>query len=345
MSTENIGPSPRDNAPPVFSARIEVAQTASGLSIIGLLAMGMLGGVPGFALAVLVDKEATGWRALASALGSLGGIVLAIVGMLAGMVFWFLLEHRWQARRGKLPFSALAQVDIDARGLVVDGLGQVAWGEVLSWEGIPDSESALIVHTQPFGGLLLHAATDELVPLLAYYLASSSAEAVEKAKEASGEGVFHFKAQIFSWPRFLAWIIAGYVAALGVAVFLIVAGPAGHPFKMLVALSVLMPLCAWLVWSTAFSRLSLFGNRFVRAFDIRGYVLEMGDGSWRADLKNSQVHDRTTRGIGYELNFISVRPEQGARLDLLIELPEHAALLEHLRALAVLPAEPFIPSP
>lgn len=79
---------------PRFAGRIQVDQTASGLALSGFLATGMLGGVPDFtlgALALGVDPDATGWCALVSTLGMLGGMVLAIVGMFAGMLYWFML--------------------------------------------------------------------------------------------------------------------------------------------------------------------------------------------------------------------------------------------------------------
>jgi len=331
MSTEESVTS-SGQAAPHFAGRIQVDQTGSGLAITGFLATGMLGGVPGFALATLADPDASGWRALLSTVGMLGGVVLAIVGMLAGMMFWFVLEHRWLIWRGKLPFSAVAQVEIDERGLTVDGLGHLGWGEVLSWEGIPDSDSALIVHTQRYGGLLLRAATDELIPPLEYYLAVANGE----TSEAGGATVWRFTAQVFSWPRFMLWILAGYAAAFGVAAVLIVAGPDGQPFKTLLALIVLMPMCAWLVWSLVFWRLSLFGSRYVRAFELRGPVLHMGDGSWQADLRTSRVRHRTASGIGYTLSFLTVRPARGRRLDLLTDIPEHEALLRHLIALGLL---------
>lgn len=132
---------------PRFAGRIQVDQTASGLALSGFLATGMLGGVPDFtlgALALGADPDATGWCALVSTLGMLGGLVLAIVGMFAGMLYWFVHEQRWLAWRGKLPFSAVARVEIDERGLAVEGLRQLGWGEVLNWEGVPDSDSALI---------------------------------------------------------------------------------------------------------------------------------------------------------------------------------------------------------
>lgn len=67
----------------------------------------------------------------------------------------------------------MARVEIDERGLAVEGLGQLGWGEVLNWEGVTDSDLALIVHTQRHGGLLLRAAVDDMIPFLAYFLPHS----------------------------------------------------------------------------------------------------------------------------------------------------------------------------
>lgn len=324
---------------PEFSQRIQVDQTAEGAAIMGFLATGMLGGVPGFVVSILSHSDATGWWGFVSLFGILGGGVLSIIGMLAGMVAWFPLEQRWLAWRGKLPFSAVTRVVMDETGLQIEGLGCSPWDEVMSWESIPDSNSALIIHTQRYGGLLLRAPIDTLIPLVAHHLNLSREAALQNPADAP----FRFRAQVFSWPRFILWIIAGYAAGIGAAAALILAGPIYDPFKMLVGLIMLPVMCAWLIWTIPFWRLSLFSDRHIRAFELKGAVLQMGDGSWVADLTTSQVQNRQTWGIGYNLTFITLRPHQGKRLDLLLDTPEHAALVTRLIALELLTPAPVKP--
>jgi hypothetical protein len=116
--------------------------------------------------------EATGWYI---ALGMVTWLALFAV-WLVGLVFvvrgWIWVETDW-LRSGKArakPFDATAQVDIGEDGFSVEGLGRVEWIDVLTIEGIPDSDSYLIVHTRPFRKLMLTAPVDELARVLNHYL-------------------------------------------------------------------------------------------------------------------------------------------------------------------------------
>jgi len=312
---------------PSFAANVKVSQAGPGISLAGMLGFSLLGGIPGFWLAVQFDGDATGWRAVYASAGFFAGIALSMVGLLAGLMGWFVLEQRYLRWRGIKLFSATAPLTLDQRGLSVEGLGACTWRDVLSYEGVPDSDSALIVHTRPYGRLLIEAATDLLVPVLDHHL---EAARESDLREAGAGAVLHFKALVFHWPRFLAWIIAGYLLAGAVGIGLLFNASDAGWFKTMVALALLLPLSAWLVWSIPFWQVTHFSPGRMRAFELEGHTLQSSDGAWRIDLRDARARYRSASGIGYELEFVSVRPGSGKRLDLLLEAPERAALLAAL---------------
>lgn len=156
----------------------------------------------------LLDLGSSGW------LGAVGMLVLSVivtVVMLGSVVLWSVLEERWRSWRGHAAsFSETTQVDINARGLSIRGLGSVRWADVLSIEDIPDSESCLIVHTRPFGELLLEAPAQELGTLINHHMSTQTGP---KPSEAPLAGSLRFRAVVFHWPRFRAWVMAGYLLA------------------------------------------------------------------------------------------------------------------------------------
>jgi hypothetical protein len=320
---------------PVIAEKIEVSQTGADVSLWGMLLLSMLCGVPGMWLAVLQDGDATGWAALLPTVGILFGIVLAIIGMFAGLILWFALEQRWLAFRGIKLFSAVAPVRIDGAGIWVEGLGLSSWLDVLDYEGIPDSDSAMIVRTRGFGGLMIKMPCDVLLPVLDHYLLQAREQEQTKVREGMAEN-FQFKALVFHWPRFMAWMVAGYAlsAALGIAV--LVAKPDAGFLKGMVVLCVLVPMIAWLIWAIPLGQLSTFSSRRVRAFALEGAMLSSTDGRWQIDLKTADVRYRSASGIGYEFEFVSIRPAHGPRLDLLPAAPEMHLLLSQLNGLGVL---------
>lgn len=321
--------------PPLFEERIHVGQTGGATGIGGMLTMSMLGGVPAMALAFpLIDgDQSSGWPAFFGTLGILGCAALSMAGMLAGAVLWFALEERWRKWRGKTLFSGNARVRIDGEGLLVEGLGLNAWREVLGWEGVPDSDSHLIVHTQRFGGLLLSAPTRPLLEALSHHQAVARARVMHDATGSDGPPHFEFAAQVFHWPRFQAWIWLGYLLAGALAVGLLAADRG--VFKTFVGCVVACPVVALLIWAIPLARISTFGARGMRSFALNGTSLEMGGGAWRADLSKSRVILQSRSGLLYDLTFVTVAPRGGRRLDLLIDEPECATLIQQMTAACV----------
>jgi hypothetical protein len=310
---------------PRFDARIPVSQTGADIHFVGMLGFSMLCAAPFFAAALwFADESPTGWRAAASALAGVGLILVACVAMLAGLVGWMVLETKWRRWRGQPDlFNETTAVAVGPLGLTIDGLGHADWADVLSTEGVPDSDSHLILHTRPFGKVMLQAPLDTLAATVAHYLdRPGDAEPADTP----------LRAIVFSWPRFCAWIWTGYALAGAVAVGLIFVNPHAGTFKTLVALGVLMPLTAWLVWWIPFAQLGTFSAKRVRAFTLDGTELRSTDGRWAVDLRQHPAVYREARGVGYALEFLTLRPREGGRFDIVLgQAPEHHALLSTLR--------------
>lgn len=323
--------------PPVFSRHIKVDQVDGGtgglwvLLLIGMLLMGPALATGGW----FMDREG-----VIGVLGVCLAIALAFVMLLVSLVVWAWLDIRWRAWRGKPElFSATTQVDIDARGIAVQALGHVEWIDVLAIESIPDSSSQLIVHTRPFHKLMMAAPLEELSEVIAHYLAQKKSVPPADARSQ----VLQTRALVFSWPRFIAWIWAGYAVAGAIALAVLQhAGDAGFA-KTLVALAVLVPLSAWLVWMVPLARLDILAPGRVRAFELEGAALRSTDDAWRIDLRSARVGHRRVSGIGYEFSFISVRPQKGARLDLLLGDDDRRALLDVLQQRGLMPPPPHAP--
>jgi hypothetical protein len=319
---------------PAFSRRIHVTQF-DGASIWPTLGVCALYSALIFAATVwLVDMDATGWYI---ALGMVTWLALFAV-WLVGVVFvvrgWIWVETKW-LRSGKArpkPFDATAQVDIGEGGFSVEGLGRVEWIDVLTIEGIPDSDSYLIVHTRPFRKLMLTAPVDELARVLNHYLALKTAAPPARA------GTVQSRAMFFCWRCFLAWIWAGYALAWAAGIALLSNASDAGFLKTVVALGVLVPLTAWLVWAIPFARISTFASSRVRAFELDGTRLRSTDGEWEADLLRARVSRRYASGLGYEFSFLAIRPQSGKRVDLMLEggADQHA-LLEALADRGLLP--------
>ncbi|MFM9924401.1 hypothetical protein VLK31_15510 [Variovorax sp. H27-G14] len=310
--------------PPVFSRSIKVDQVdggAGGIWVLVVLSTVLVGPVLAGG-AWFMDRE--------GAVGALGGglsIALAFVMLLVSLAVWMWVDTGWRALRGKPAlFSATTQVDIDQRGISVQSLGHVDWPDVLAIESIPDSSTHLVVHTRTFQKLMLAAPLDELAEVVQHYLAQKSVPPVNDRS-----AVLRTRAVVFSWPRFMAWIWTGYAVAgaLGLAV-LLNANDVGF-LKTLVALGVLMPLSAWLMWMVPFAQLNVFAPSRVRAFELEGAALRSTDDAWRIDLRRARIGNRQVSGIGYDFSFISVRPHKGARLDLLLPDDDRRALIDVLQ--------------
>lgn len=319
---------------PVFSRKIPVTQMdARGIGAIVVLCTAysflMVMGS-----AWLFNEDATGWRAVLSTVALLVLIAVWMVGLLVVAAAWIWVEERWLASVKRRPkaFSESAQVDIGENGLSVQGLGHVGWIDVLAIEGIPDSDNYLVVHTRPFAKLMLTAPVDELAPVINHYLALKS------DAESMPTGTLQSRAIVFCWRCFVAWIAAGYGLAAAAGVALVVHAPNVGFLKTVVALCVLMPMIAWLVWAIPFAQTGILSHSRVRAFELDGTRLRSIDGTWHADLLEARTSHRHASGLGYEFDFLAIRPKSGKNLDLLLEGgADQEALLEALRERGVLP--------
>jgi hypothetical protein len=320
---------------PTFSRSIQVTQTdASGIWPILVLCMAysalMVAGA-----AWVIDLDAKGWYIARDMLAMLALMALWLVGLVVVVRAWIWVETHWlQSAKGRAKaFNECTRVDIGEGGFSVQGLGHVDWIDVLALEGIPDSDNYLIVHTRPFRKLMLTAPVDELAPVINHYLALRS------SVKATQAGRLQSRAMVFCWRCFLAWIWAGYglAGAAGIALLLNVSD-AGF-MKTMVGLCVLMPLIAWLVWAIPVSQISTFSHSRVRAFELDGTRLRSIDGEWQFDLLRARVSRRRASGIGYEFTFLTIRPESGKGLDLILEGgADQEALLDALSDRGLLPA-------
>jgi UPF0716 family protein affecting phage T7 exclusion len=320
---------------PIFSRSIQVTQTdASGIWPILLLCTAYSVLIVG-AASWAIDPDAKGWYIALGMVIMLAFIALWLVGLVVVVRAWIWVEKHWlQSAKGRAKaFNECTRVDIGEGGFSVQGLGHVDWIDVLTLEGIPDSDNYLIVHTRPFRKLMLTAPVDELAPVINHYLALRS------SVKATRTGTLQSRAMVFCWRCFLAWIWAGYAlaGAAGIALLLNVSD-AGF-MKTMVGLCVLMPLIAWLVWAIPVSQISTFSHSRVRAFELDGARLRSIDGAWQFDLLRARVSRRRASGIGYEFTFMTIRPESGKRLDLILEGgADQEALLDALSDRGLLPA-------
>jgi hypothetical protein len=308
---------------PVFSRRIQVQQVEGGANGLWfLLPMALLMAPPLAGGAWFMDLD--GW---AGALGVCLCIALALAMCLIGLVAGFWFEGRLRAWRGKAPlFNEMTQVDIDENGITVDALGSVAWIDVLAIEGIPDSSSCLVVHTRPLRKLMMSTPLDELAHVIQHYMTQ------ERSPPQDGRApLLQVRAVVFSWRRFITWIWAGYALAGALGLLMLQNANNAGFFKTLVALGVLMPLSAWLVWMIPFAQLGMLAPGRTRAFELESAVLRSTDGAVRIDLRGAQAESRCVSGLGYDFSFVSIRSKNSARLDLLLDDAERHALLDALQ--------------
>ena len=328
---------PPPQASPVFSRQVHVTRIDGTRIWPTLVACALYSALIFAVMVQVVDMEATGWRIALDMLVWLGLFAVWMVGLVFVVAGWAWVETRWlrPAKGRPKPFDASTQVDVGEDGFAVQGLGHIDWIDVLTIEGIPDSDSYLIVHTRPFGKLMLTAPVDELAPVVAHYLSLGA-----PARPAHA-GTLQSRAMVFCWRCFRTWIWAGYAlaGAAGIAV-LGHASDAGF-VKTVVALCVLVPLVAWLVWAIPLAQLSTFSPSRVRAFELDGTLLRSTDGQWHIDLLRARVSHRRANGIGYAFSFLAIRPESGKKLDLALEGgADQSALLHALIDRGLLPPPP-----
>jgi hypothetical protein len=330
--------SAKTDQPPRFDRRIHVGHVDGSGGIGGMLVASAIGSLPGLGLFATMRNadpaQSSWWHSVATTLGVIGAVVLALIGVCVGLFVYYLLEQRWMTWRGKRSFTGDTRVRVDEDGLLIEALGLNVWAEVLGWEGVPDSDHYLVVHTQRFGSMLLSAPVAPLVKALAHHQAAARIKAVADASDVFGQPDFDFTALVFSWPRFRTWIWAGYLLAVALALALL-SGAADHgAFKTLVGIALACPLVAWLVWMIPMSRFGVLAGRALRAFRLKGHRLETRDG-WQADLHQSRVIVQARAGIGYDLSFITIVPHDGRRQDVVVAEPERSALIAQMQAAGV----------
>lgn len=321
-------------SPPVFSRRIQVTQH-DGVVVWPILllcaAYTLLMGVAGV---WAIDLEAKGWYIALGMVAWLAIFALWLVGLVVVVRAWIWLETLWlkPGQRRPKPFNETAQVDVGESGLSVQGLGHVDWIDVLTFEGIPDSDSYLVVHTRPFKKLMLTVPVDDLVPVINHYLS------LRASPTPTANGALQSRAMVFCWRCFQAWIAAGYALAGVAAIALLFNGANAGFLKTMVGLCVVVPLAAWLVWFVPFGQISTFAPSRVRAFELEGTRLRSTDGLWQADLRQAQVRRRHVSGLGYAFSFLAIRPQTGKNLDLILEGgADQQALLDALYERDLLP--------
>lgn len=309
--------------PPAFSRHIQVTQLDGVRIWPTLLVCALYTVLICAATAWVIDMEATGWYIALGMVAWLALFALWLVGLVFVVRAWIWIETHWlrAGERKPEPFNASTQVEVGEDGLRVQGLGCIAWIDVLALEGIPDSDNYLIVHTRPFKKLMLTAPVDELAPAIHHHLErASSAQATPKTTlKGARTAALQTRAMVFCWRCFLAWVWAGYALAGAAGIALLLNASDAGFLKTVVGLCVLMPLIAWLVWAVPFSRISTFSHSRVRAFELDGTRLFSIDGEWQADLLQARVSHRRVSGLGYEFSFLCVRPKEGQGRDLLLQ--------------------------
>jgi hypothetical protein len=305
---------------PRFDRVMDVSHAAPAGSMLGMLLSSVLLCAPVFILPIkYVDLDAP--LGLGMGLVTMVGVMiwagLCVVAMFAGLVWWFWLETKWYERRQGAPFSATTRVVVDERGLQISDLGRVDWQDVLSLACIPDSDSGVIVRTNhaAIKSVLLRADHDEILPVLHHHMAAWS-ERCTQAHRQGPKGSYVFKAMVFNWRRFMGWIVAGYAAGAAVAVWMMIESNHGI-FETLVAAVFMALLAIWLVWLRPLSQLGTFAARRVQSYELDGLQLRPLDGSDAIDLTGARVLRRSRAGIGYQLDFYSIRPHRGRSLDLI----------------------------
>lgn len=310
-----------------FSANMQVNQMPKNLSFVRFIALGLLCGAPGFWLGFLIiDNEQDGWLISLQMLGFIGCIALTIVGIFLGFILCFMFEdYRDKIRGIPKPFSKETLVTIDENGLYIKSLGLAKWSDVLSLEGVPDADHLLIVYTTPYGKLMLYHDAHTLATAPNDHINQNRAAILDGAQSKSSSA-FEFKAVVFHWPIFYTWILSGYLFAIAIVIGLFVLKPDAGFFKLAISILVLAPACAWLVWTIPLWQLSLFAGKRTKTFELSQDRLTSKDGKIDIDLHRSKVKLHHKNGIGYVLDFMTVKPQNGRRLDVLVYEEEMTVL-------------------
>ena len=86
-----------------LSKTFQVDQVGEDINIFVMLMFMLICCVPGFYIGYLsIDdtEQVRGWSAFLQTLGMLGGIFLAVIGMILGFIFWAFFEEYCRKRKG-----------------------------------------------------------------------------------------------------------------------------------------------------------------------------------------------------------------------------------------------------
>jgi len=281
----------------------------------------MMGVAAGAVAAHLLFDAGHTWILVSGVLGALLGLVLGSI-----LMMWSEVSARRARGLPKL-FHATTKVDISAAGISVEGLGLAAWGDLLGFERVPDSETYLMVHTRQFENLMLDAPTELLIPLLTYHMDRPPGQGTNAVAGSLAPDVIRCKAVVFHWPAFMAWIWAGYLVAAAVGVAMLTV-PEAERAQNVGLMMFVLPATAWLVWAIPFTQLGMFAARRVRWFELSDARLRSTDGTWDLDLQHVKVRHRRSSGAGFALDFLSLRPATGRGLDILVDTCDARAMLD-----------------
>ena len=236
-----------------------------------------------------------------------GFIPSAILMFLVGALIPFYVRERLAPGRD---FSGNSQVRIDANGIEIIGLGTATWGNVLSYDGIPDSESTILIHTINLRTLLLTDTaaniSGQILPALRAYLdGERSVDCVSGVEEM-------FRIIPFHWRRFQLQIVAGYVIGAGVGIAGAITGPT--PLKSLGSLIIFPPMLAYLVWMFPFWGLSFGSAKRVTVVSIKAGRLVSMDGKLDVDLAQAAINVKMVSGIGYQFEMVSLTHKNSGKL-------------------------------
>lgn len=247
------------------------------------------------------------FEASSSGQPGLGVLTLALIMFLVGVGVPFYIQERISPSKY---FSGDSQTRINSEGISIAQLGTAPWPSVLSLEGIPDSDSAIIVHTSNLGKLLLRDTRSNMLEHILPALQSHLHKNISVDFDSETEMIF--RVIPFNLTSFRIQIASGYVLG-GIAG---IAGAIGGSsiLKSLVAFFIFPIMIAYLIWMFPIWNLSFGCAKKVTALRIRDGRLVSVDGKMSIELKNVTAIARVASGIGYSFNYITLKLQNGAKL-------------------------------
>jgi hypothetical protein len=100
--------------------------------------------------------------------------------------------------------------------------------------------------------------------------------------------------------------------------------------EALLGLAVVPATVAWMVWRIPLGWLSPTAPPRRCEFRLHGERLQRADGCWDIDLRTADMAYRHARGLGYDIEFIDIRPASAPALTLLLAGEAHSGLLAEL---------------